>query len=58
MEFEVKQKQEFINKTFRFNKNLADRLAVAATNNNVSLNEFVCQACEFALLHLKDTKKE
>ena len=58
MEFEVKQKQEFINKTFRFNKNLADRLAVASTNNKVSLNEFLCHACEFALLHLKDTKKE
>ena len=53
MEFEVKQKQEYVNKTFRFNKDLADKLAAAATENNVSMNEFVCQACEFALEHLK-----
>ena len=52
--FEIK-KDEYINKTFRINKDLADRLAVAAAKNNVSMNEFVCQACEFALRHLKNT---
>lgn len=53
MEFEVKQPQEYVNKTFRITKELADKLAIAATENNVSMNEFVVQSCEFALEHLK-----
>lgn len=53
MEFEVKQRQEYVNKTFRITKDLSDKLALAATENNVSMNEFVVQACEFALEHLK-----
>ena len=53
MEFEIRQRQEYVNKTFRISKDLADRLSVAATENNVSTNEFVVQACEFALEHLK-----
>lgn len=53
MEFKVKQPKEYVNKTFRITKELADRLATAATENNVSMNEFVVQACEFSLEHLK-----
>ena len=52
MQFEIK-KEEFVNKTFRIKKELAERLSIAAADNNVSLNEFVVQSCEFALQNLK-----
>jgi len=52
MQFEIK-KEEFVNKTFRIKKELAERLSIAAADNNVSLNEFVVQSCEFALDNLK-----
>lgn len=52
MQFEIKH-EEFVNKTFRFPKDLADRLAIASAENNCSMNEFVIQATEFALEHLK-----
>lgn len=57
MKFEIK-KTEYVNKTFRISKELSDKLAIAATTNNVSINEFVVQACEFALEHLKDDEQE
>lgn len=53
MQFKIKQKQEYVNKTFRISKDLVERLSVTATKNNVSLNELVVQSCEFALEHLK-----
>ena len=52
MQFEIKH-EEFVNKTFRIKKELAERLSIAAADNNVYLNEFVVQSCEFALEHLK-----
>jgi len=57
MKFQIKH-EEFINKTFRFPKSLADRLAVAASENNVSANEFTIQAIEFALEHLNDNETD
>lgn len=52
MQFQIKH-EEFVNKTFRFPKDLADRLAIASAENNCSMNEFIIQATEFALEHLK-----
>ena len=52
MEFEIK-KQEYVNKTFRITKELADKLAATAQQEGVSVNELVVQSCEFALEHLK-----
>lgn len=54
MQFEIKQKQEYVNKTFRISKELIERLSATATENNVSLNELVVQSCEFALDNLKE----
>ena len=53
MKFEIKH-DEYVNKTFRFPKDLADRLAIASNENNCSMNEFVCQAVEFALQNMKE----
>ena len=52
MDFKIK-KQEYVNKTFRISKELADRLAIAAQKEGVSMNEFVVQSCEYALENLK-----
>lgn len=52
MGFKIK-KQEYVNKTFRITKELADRLAVTAQQEGVSVNELVVQSCEFALDNLK-----
>ena len=43
----------------RENTSNADRFRIwSTTTNNVSINEFVVQACEFALEHLKDDEQE
>lgn len=50
--FEVK-KTEYVNKTFRLEKTLVERLALCAAENNVSVNALVAQCCEYALDHMK-----
>lgn len=57
MNFQIKH-TEFVNKTFRFPKELADRLAFASNETNVSMNEFTIQALEFALEHLNTQNEE
>lgn len=56
MKFEVKR-EEYVNKTFRFPKSLAEKLAIAASENNVSANELAIQAIEFALKHMNTEEK-
>ncbi len=43
------EKTEYVNKTFRIQKKLAERLAVVSKEENVSVNELVAQCCEYAL---------
>ena len=50
--FEVK-KTEYVNKTFRLEKTLVERLSVCAATNNVSVNALVVQCCEYALDQMK-----
>lgn len=57
MDFKIK-KQEYVNKTFRISKELADRLAIAAQQEGVSMNEFVVQSCEYALENLKSQSSD
>ena len=45
-------KPEYVSKTFRLEKNLAERLAVCASQNGISMNAFVVQCCEYALEHI------
>lgn len=51
--FEIK-KPEFVNKTFRLEKSLVDRLNQYASQSDVSLNNLVAQCCEYALSNMKD----
>lgn len=46
--FRIK-KAEYVNRTFRLPKELVDRLAVAAQESGISMNELVVQSCEYAL---------
>lgn len=57
MEFKIK-KQEYVNKTFRMTKELADRLAITAQQEGVSMNEFVVQSCEYALENYKSSDEQ
>lgn len=56
MEFKIK-KQEYVNRTYRIPKELADRLSEVAQRENISVNELVVQSCEFALDNLKNESK-
>lgn len=51
--FEIK-KLEYVNKTFRLQKVLVERLSKYATEADVSLNSLVAQCCEYALSNMKD----
>ena len=42
-------KPEMVNKTFRMPAELVERLTVLAQTQKVSLNNLVCQCCEYAL---------
>ena len=55
MKFEIK-KTEYVNRTYRIPKEVADRLSLIAQQEDISVNELVVQSCEFALDNLK--KKE
>lgn len=46
--FKIKT-EEFVNKTFRLNKELVEELSECATENNISLNALVAQCCRYAL---------
>jgi len=55
--FEVR-KTEFVNKTFRLEKILVDRLSECSTEHNISVNALVAQCCEYALDHMKIEDKD
>ncbi len=46
--FEIK-KTEYVNKTFRLEKSLVEKLSNCASANNLSVNALVAQCCEYAL---------
>ena len=48
-----KSKTEYVNRTYRIPKELADRLSLIAQQEDISVNELVVQSCEFALDNLK-----
>ncbi len=55
--FRVK-KDEYINKTFRFKKELLDELNQCASDNNISLNAIVAQCCRYALDNMANKGKD
>ena len=57
MLFRPKKAEEQINKTFRYPVSLIDKMSVIAQKENISLNNFVVQCCEFAIEHLDTPSK-
>ena len=55
--FEIK-KTEYVNKTFRMDKPLVDRLSKCAGKHNISVNSLVSQCCEYALDHMSIEEKD
>lgn len=51
MKFQIK-KTEYVNRTYRIPKDLAERLAQVAQEEDISANELVVQSCRFALDNL------
>jgi len=53
------EKIEYVNKTFRINRQLLERLEEVAQKENISLNALVVQCCQYALNNMQtDTIKE
>lgn len=55
--FQVKKK-EFVNKTFRIERELLDKLCEIAQQEDISVNELVIQCCEYALDDMKTRKSK
>lgn len=51
-------KPEMVNKTFRMPAELVERLNVVAQAQKVSLNNLVCQCCEYALDNLSEPEED
>ena len=47
--FVIKQAMEMQNKTFRLPMDLLERLTSLAESREISVNNLVCQCCEYAL---------
>ena len=50
------QKQEYVNKTFRISKELAEQLAETAQEQQISINELVVQCCKYALSDMEESR--
>ncbi len=51
------ERPEFVNKTFRFKKDLLEELQIYASQNNISVNELVVQCCQYAMQNKVTTNK-
>ncbi len=43
------EKPEYVNKTFRIDKKLLEKLETIAQKENISVNALVVQCCEYAI---------
>lgn len=53
MAFKV-EREEYVNKTFRIEKNLLDELNKICDKKNISLNKLVIKCIKYALNNLED----
>lgn len=56
--FKVRHTEETANRTLRFPKSLLDKMSVIAQKENVSLNSFVVQCCEYAIDNFQESDYE
>ena len=51
------EKPEFVNKTFRIEKKLVERLEQVAQQEDISVNALVVQCCNYALDNMETSDK-
>lgn len=51
------EKPEFVNKTFRMEKKLVERLEQIAQQEDISVNALVVQCCNYALDDMESTQQ-
>ena len=56
MRFKI-EKTEYVNRTFRITKELADTLSKIAQSENISVNELVVQCCNYAIANMENTEE-
>lgn len=56
--FKVQRTQETVNKTLRFPKDLIEKISKIAQNENVSINSFIIQCCEYAIDNMQQSKDQ
>lgn len=54
MQFKI-EKPEYVNRTFRITKELAEKLSEIAQSEGISVNELVVQCCNFAISNMEVT---
>ena len=57
MAFKV-EKEEYVNKTFRMEKKLVEKMNKICDDKNISLNKLVVQCIEYALNDLDDKESK
>ncbi|MBQ7892150.1 MAG: hypothetical protein IJ359_08415 [Erysipelotrichaceae bacterium] len=57
MAFKV-EREEYVNKTFRLEKKLVERLEKICDKKNVSLNKLIVMCINYALDDMEDEEKE
>ena len=57
MAFTIK-KEEYVNRTFRLEKGLVDRMEKICDQQGISLNKLTVQCIEYALANLDDGKEK
>lgn len=53
MKFRI-EREEYVNKTFRINKKLIDRMDKICDDKNISLNKLTVKCIEYALENMED----
>ena len=56
MQFKI-EKPEYVNRTFRITKELAETLSEIAQQEGISVNELVVQCCNYAISNMDTTNK-
>ena len=56
MAFKI-QKEEYVNRTFRLEKKLVDRMEAICNQQKISLNKLTVQCIEYALANLEDDEQ-
>ncbi len=52
------EKPEYVNKTFRIDKKLLEKLEAIAQKENISVNALVVQCCEYAINDMNSVNEE